>query len=77
MDPASIVEDTERARFCTQTDKRMDEQGETSVPPSTLLSRGYNKPIKSEQCWVGISCIDIQLLFKSQCPNLNYHLGYI
>ena len=41
MDPASTVEDTERTRFCLQMDGRTDGQGETSIPPSTLL-RGYN-----------------------------------
>ena len=30
MDPTSIVEDTERTRFCPQTDRRTDGQGETS-----------------------------------------------
>ena len=37
-DPASIVADTERTRLCPQTDR----QGETSILPSTSLSRGYN-----------------------------------
>ena len=32
-DPISIVEDTERIRFCPQTDRRMDGQGETSKSP--------------------------------------------
>ena len=37
MDPASIVEDTERTRFCPQTDGRR----ETSIPPlSTSLKQG-------------------------------------
>ena len=43
MDPASIVEDTKRTRFCPQTDRRTGVQGETSVHPSTSLSEGYNK----------------------------------
>ena len=55
MDPMSIVEDTERARFCPQTDRRTDGQtdrrtdtqtdgqGDTSTPPFQLRwSRGYN-----------------------------------
>ena len=44
MDPMSIVEDTERTRFCPQTDRRTVGQGETSIPPlSTSLKRaGYN-----------------------------------
>ena len=37
MDPMSIVEDTERTRFCPQTvrrtDRRTDGQGDTSIPP--------------------------------------------
>ena len=31
MDPMSIVEDTERTRFCPQTDRRTDGQGDTSI----------------------------------------------
>ena len=51
MDPMSIVEDTERTRFCPQTDGqtdgqmdgRTDGQGETSIPPFQLRwSGGYN-----------------------------------
>ena len=36
MDPMSIVEDTERTRFCPQTDRQTDgrtDKGETSIPP--------------------------------------------
>ena len=37
MDQMSIVEDTERTRFCPQMDRRTDGwtdgQGETSIPP--------------------------------------------
>ena len=32
MDPMSIVEDTERTRFCPQMDRRTDRQGDTSIP---------------------------------------------
>ena len=39
MDPTSMVEDTERTRFCPQTDRRTDGQGETSIPTSTSLKR--------------------------------------
>ena len=47
MNPMSIVEDTERQRFCPQTDRRTDGQtdwqGETSIPPFQLrCSGGYN-----------------------------------
>ena len=42
MDPMSIVEDTERTRFCPQTDRRTDGQGDTSISPFQLLwSGGY------------------------------------
>ena len=42
MDPMSIVEDTERTRFCPQTDRRTDGQGDTSIPPFQLRwSGGY------------------------------------
>ena len=44
MDPMSIVEDTERTRFCPQTDKWTDRQDETSIPHFQLRwSRGYNQ----------------------------------
>ena len=33
MDPMSIIEDTERTRFCPQTDRWTDGQGDTSIPP--------------------------------------------
>ena len=40
MDPMSIVKDTERTRFCPQTDRRTDRrtdgQGDTSIPPFQL-----------------------------------------
>ena len=47
MDLMSIVEDTERTRFCPQTDRRTDRrtdgQGDTSIPPYQLRwSGGYN-----------------------------------
>ena len=43
MDPMSIVEDTERTRFCPQTDRRTDGQGDTSIPHYQLrCSGGYN-----------------------------------
>ena len=40
MDPASIVEDTELTRFCPQTDRRTDGQGETSIPPFNFVEQG-------------------------------------
>ena len=44
IDPMSIVEDTERIRFCRQTEGRTDGQGETSIPPFQLRwSGGYNQ----------------------------------
>ena len=42
MDPMSIVEDSERTRFCRQTDK-VKPVYSLLTPPSTLLKRGYNK----------------------------------
>ena len=43
MSAASTVEDTHRTRFCPQTDRRKDEQGETSTHPFNFVERGYNK----------------------------------
>ena len=44
LDPASILEDTERTRFCPQMDRRRegrtDGQGETSIPPFNFVERG-------------------------------------
>ena len=45
MDPASIVEDTERSQFCPPPDSRTEgRQGETSIPPppTSMLSGEYN-----------------------------------
>ena len=39
MDPMSILEDTERTRFCPQTDRRKDGQGDTSIPSIYSLKR--------------------------------------
>ena len=48
MDLTSIVEDRERTRFCQQTDRRADGQGETRIAPFQLRwSGGYNKVITS------------------------------
>ena len=41
MDPTSIVEDTERTRFCPQTDRRT--RWNQYTPLSTSLKRGYKK----------------------------------
>ena len=38
----SSVEDTQRTRFCPQTDRRTDEQGETTIHPFNFVERGYN-----------------------------------
>ena len=43
MDPASIVEDTERARFCPQTDRQTDGQTDKVkpvYPPFSLVEVG-------------------------------------
>ena len=40
MDPMSIVEDTEWTRFCPQTDRHTDGQGETSIPPFNFVEVG-------------------------------------
>ena len=46
MDLMSIIEDTEQTRFCPQTDRRTDGQGDTSIPPFQLRwSGGYNDSI--------------------------------
>ena len=49
MDPASIFEDTERTRFCPQTDRQMEgrtDKVKPVYPPSTLFSGGYkNDPV--------------------------------
>ena len=42
MDPASIVEDTERTQFCPQMDRWRDRQGDTSIPHLIFVERGYN-----------------------------------
>ena len=39
MDLVSIVEDTERTRFCPQMDRWTD--GETSIPPFNFIEPGY------------------------------------
>ena len=38
MDPASIVEDTERTRFCTQTDGQTDKRTDDVKPVSPLFN---------------------------------------
>ena len=40
MDPMSILEDTERTRFCPQTDRWTDGQGDTSIPPFNFVEAG-------------------------------------
>ena len=37
MDPASIVEDTERTPFCPHTDGQTEGRRETSIPPFQLV----------------------------------------
>ena len=59
MDPTSIVEETERTRFCPQTDRWTDKQSETSIPLFQLCwSAGYNK-----SAWVS-SLIDTRQVLK-------------
>ena len=43
MDSVSIVEVTERTRFCQQTDGWTDGRRETSIPSFNFVERGYNK----------------------------------
>ena len=40
MDPTNIVEDTEQTRFCPQTERRTDGQGEASKPRFQLRWSG-------------------------------------
>ena len=48
MDPMSIVDDTERTRFCPQTDRRTDGQGDTSIPPFNFVeAEGITKKLKN------------------------------
>ena len=61
MDLASIVEDTERTRFCWQTNRRTDGQMDMVkpvYPPSTSLSGGY-KNIKL--CYQGNKCGGVRI----------------
>ena len=70
MDPASIVEVTERTRFCPQTDGQKDRWCETSIAPFQLRwSGGYNNMwlysysvtcYKSCESWVYTSIITVQ-----------------
>ena len=46
MDPVSIVEDTERTRFCPQTDRR----GKTSIPPFNFVERGIIMDMTKYSC---------------------------
>ena len=64
MDPTSILEDTERTRFCPQTDRRTDGwtdrwtdgQGETCIPPFQLRwSGGYNDGLVSWCIYASLS----------------------
>ena len=57
MDPMSIVEDTERTRFCQQTDKVIP-----VYPPFQLRwSGGYNK------IWIKISMISFKNMTVWKC----------
>ena len=41
-----------------QTDGRTDGQGESSIPPSNFVGRGYNK-VKGEYCFIYVTKIII------------------
>ena len=45
MHLTSIVEDTERTRFCPQMDRQTDGQGETSIPPFNFAEAGVLKSL--------------------------------
>ena len=45
MDLTSIVEDTERTRFCPQTDGQTDGRRKTSIPPFNFVKAGGIKTI--------------------------------
>ena len=70
MDPMSIVEDTERTRFCPQTDRRTDGQGNTSIPFQLWWSGGYKKYHDYTFCRIQISrYIWIVIVFPEQIYN--------
>ena len=61
----SIVEDTERTRFCPQTDRRTDGQGDTSIPPYQLRwSGGYNYIKFHHILWGFWEILSVGLKFK-------------
>ena len=56
MDSMSIVEYTERTRFCPPTDSRTDGQGDTSIPPFQLRwNGGYKKARDYEEISITFS----------------------
>ena len=57
MDPMSIVEDTERTRFCPQTDRRTDRRTRwyQYTPLSTSLKRGFNYGLMPSSHWLNQS----------------------
>ena len=64
MDPASVVEDTERTWFHPEKDRWTDGQGWNQyIPLSSLLKRGYNE-----------TCIHKARIFYSDLDIIFYHL---
>ena len=62
MDPMSIVEDTGRTRFCPQTDRRTNRQGDTSIPPFQLRwSGGINMNQVHQILWSAEGRLNIKM----------------
>ena len=68
MDPASIVEVTERTRFCPQTDGRR----ETSIPP-TSLTQGYENRIKTNDAFFSTLLYNLYTIYRKQLSYSNCH----
>ena len=77
MDPMSIVEDTEWKWFCPQTDRWIDGQGETSIPP--VFGAGFENNLSvgqvAQKIHLSWYCPKLsQILKKSQHLD-NYRLA--
>ena len=70
MVPASIVEDTEPARFSPQTDRRT--RWNQFNPPSTLLSYGYNYGLAQNRCDSSPSTMECLGTDQSGVGGINY-----